>query len=69
LIVTVENQSVIGGLGGAVSEALGEAYPTKIIRLGLQDHFGETAKLRYMMHKYGIDAENIVSVILGALVK
>jgi transketolase len=67
LIVTVENQSIIGGLGGAVSEVLGEMYPTKIIRLGLQDHFGETATLRYMMHKYGIDSENIVKVISHAL--
>lgn len=63
LIVTVENHTIYGGLGSAVAETLCEEYPAKLVRLGLQDHFGETAKLDYMMHKYGIDHEAIVSRI------
>lgn len=59
MIVTAENQTVIGGLGSAVAEVLCEMQPARLIRLGLQDHFGETANLAYMMHKYGIDAESI----------
>ena len=62
-IVTVENHSIIGGLGSAVAEVLCEEQPTRLIRLGLQDHFGETAKLAYMMHKYRIDTDAIVETI------
>ena len=67
LLITVENHSVIGGLGSAVAEVLCEEQPAKLIRLGLQDHFGETAKLAYMMHKYGVDAESIVEAVKTAL--
>ena len=63
VIVTVENHSVVGGLGSAVAEVLCETQPARLIRLGLQDHFGETATLAYMMHKYGIDSESIISEI------
>lgn len=69
LIVTVENHTIYGGLGSAVAETLCEMQPTKLVRLGLQDHFGETAKLRYMMHKYGIDDASIVSTIRALLKK
>ena len=62
-LVTVENHSVIGGLGSAVAEVLCEEQPARLIRLGLQDHFGETAKLAYRIHKYGIDAEAIIQTI------
>lgn len=67
LIVTVENHTIYGGLGSAVAEALCEEYPCRLVRLGFQDHFGETAKLAYMMHKYGIDKEAIVSKICELL--
>lgn len=62
-LVTVENHTVYGGLGSAVAEVLCEEYPARLYRLGLQDHFGETAKLSYMMHQYGIDSEGIISEI------
>ncbi len=62
-LVTVENHTVIGGLGSAVAEVLAEQYPARLVRLGLQDHFGETAKLAYMMHQYGIDADAIVNAV------
>lgn len=62
-LITVENHTIYGGLGSAVAEVLCEEQPARLIRLGLQDHFGETAKLRYMMHKYGIDDETIVETV------
>ena len=62
-IVTVENHSINGGLGGAVAEALCECYPAKLKRLGLPDCFGETAKLDWLQHKFGIDADGIVSAV------
>lgn len=67
LILTAENHTTIGGLGGAVSETVSEVCPTKVIRLGIQDHFGETAKLDYMMRQYGIDADAIVKAALRHL--
>ncbi len=63
VVVTVENHTVNGGLGSVVAEVLCEDYPARLVRLGLQDHFGETAKLRYMMNKYGIDDESIVAKV------
>ncbi len=63
ILVTVENHTIYGGLGSAVAEVLCEEQPAKLVRLGLQDHFGETAKLKYMMHKYGIDTDAIVAKI------
>ena len=63
ILVTVENHTINGGLGSAVAEVLCEEQPARLVRLGLQDHFGETAKLRYMMHKYGIDDEAIVETV------
>lgn len=56
-VVTVENHTVIGGLGSIVAERLAEAGSAKrLIRLGLQDRFGHGASPRYLMREYGIDA-------------
>lgn len=63
VIVTAENHTIYGGLGSAVAEVLCEDQPARLVRLGLQDHFGETASLAYMMHKYGIDWEAIVAKV------
>lgn len=67
-IVTVENHSIIGGLGSAVSESLGRYGTNCKIRMeGLKDCFGETATLKYLMHKHGIDTEGIVATIRDAI--
>lgn len=66
-IITVENHSVIGGLGGAVAEAAAETVPGKIVRLGLQDCFGETATLDYMMDKFGVNAPHILQALENAV--
>lgn len=63
LIVTCEEHSVIGGLGGAVSEYVSQRYPTRIIRIGVLDSFGESGKPKDLMQKYGIDAKNIYETI------
>ena len=59
-ILTVENHSIIGGLGGAVSEVLSENYPTLIKRIGIKDTFGESGPLDDLFIKYGLTYENIV---------
>lgn len=58
-VVTVEEHSVIGGLGGAVAEVLAEKAPTKMLRIGINDVFGESGPAVQLLAKYGIDAEGI----------
>ncbi len=58
-IVTAEEHSVIGGLGGAVCEALSEAAPTPVLRIGIQDVFGESGPAAELLHKYQLDGEGI----------
>ena len=55
-VVTVEEHSVIGGLGGAVAEVLSEKAPTKMLRIGINDVFGESGPAVKLLEKYGIDA-------------
>jgi transketolase len=58
-VVTVETQSIIGGLGGAVCEVLSEALPTAVKRLGIPDRFGEVATEDYLFNKHGFGLEQI----------
>jgi len=58
-VVTVENQSILGGLGGAVCEILGEQCPTKVKRLGIPDQFGEVATEEYLFNKHGFGRKHI----------
>jgi len=58
-VVTVENQSIIGGLGGAVCEVLSENCPTPVKRLGVHDQFGEVASEEYLLNKHGMNVEHI----------
>lgn len=63
-IVTSEEHSIIGGLGSAVSEYLSENYPTKVIKHGVNDIFGQSGEGNEMLDKYGLRAENIVEIVL-----
>lgn len=58
-VVTVEEHSVIGGLGGAVCECLSEKMPTKVCRIGMYDRFGESGPAGALVAKYGLDADGI----------
>lgn len=58
-IVTVEEHSVIGGLGGAVCECLAENMPVPVKRIGINDVFGESGSAAELLKKYGLDAEGI----------
>ncbi len=53
-VVTAEDHTIIGGLGGAVAEALGELQPTPMRRIGIRDTFGESAANDDLLKKYGI---------------
>ena len=58
-VVTVEEHSIIGGLGSAVCEALSEVAPTPVLRIGVNDTFGESGPAKALIAKYGLDTESI----------
>ncbi len=63
LIVTIEEHQVAGGLGGAVAEYLSEIRPTKMIRIGMRDQFGQSGEPEELLRHYGMDKEAIVSKV------
>ncbi len=63
-LVSVEDHSVIGGLGSAISEILTEEYPTKLERMGMQDTFGKSGKAEELMEYFGLTAKSIVEKFL-----
>ena len=58
-VVTVEEHSVIGGLGSAVCDVLSEKLPTPVLKIGVMDVFGESGPAKELIKKYGLDAESI----------
>ena len=58
-VVTVEEHSVIGGLGSAVCDVLSEKAPTKVLKIGVNDVYGESGPAVELIKKYGLDAESI----------
>ena len=62
-VVTVEEHSVIGGLGSAVCDVLSEKAPTKVMKIGINDTFGESGPALELIKKYGLDAESIYEKI------
>ena len=62
-VVTIEEHSVVGGLGGAVCEVLSEKCPVPVKRIGIQDVFGESGPAGALLEKYGLDAKGIYAAI------
>ena len=59
-LISIEDHNVIGGLGSAIAEVLTDEYPSKLIRLGINDMFGKSGKATELMEYFGITAEEIV---------
>ncbi len=66
-VVTAEDHSIIGGLGGAVAETLGEHQPTPMRRVGLADTFGESGPNAPLLEKYGLTAAHIAAAARALL--
>ena len=62
-VVTVEEHSVIGGLGSAVCDALCAKCPTPVRKIGMQDVFGESGSAGELVKKYGLDADGVYKVV------
>ena len=67
VIVTVEEHSIIGGLGSAVAETVCEACPVPVVRVGVEDKFGASGPAVQMLKIYGLCAENIVEKTKAAV--
>ena len=68
-VVTAEEHSVIGGLGGAVCEALSERYPCPVMRVGVEDAYGRSGKVPELLEIYGLTAKNIAAKAKAAIAK
>lgn len=66
-IVTAEEHSIIGGLGGAVSEVICENYPVPVLKLGVNDTFGKSGPALELLKIFGLDAEHIVAKVKEAV--
>lgn len=66
-VVTVEEHSIIGGLGSAVAEVLAEKQPAKLLRIGVEDRFGESGPALKLLEKYELDAAGIYKKVKAFL--
>lgn len=63
-LISIEDHSIIGGLGTAISEVLIEEYPKKLIKLGIKDEFGKSGKARELLEYYGLTSDKIIDCLL-----
>ncbi len=66
-IVTAEEHSIIGGLGGAVAERLGEKHPVPVLRVGVNDEFGRSGKADEVLAYFGLTSEHIAEQAKAAI--
>ena len=68
-IFTVEDHSIIGGLGSSVLESLSDTMPVKVHRIGINDCFGKSGNARQLMQYFGIDAISIANAVERVITK
>lgn len=61
--ITVENHSIIGGLGSAICETLADKLPSKVYRIGVNDEFGQSGKAEELIEYYGLDSKTLAKRI------
>ena len=62
-LISIEDHSVIGGLGTAIADVLAQYYPAKLTKIGIKDMFGKSGKAEELMEYYGLTAENIIKEV------
>lgn len=67
LVVAAEEHSVIGGLGSAVCECLSESHPSRVLRIGVKDRFGQSGSARELLAEYGLTKDGVAEKIRRAL--
>ena len=68
-VVTAEEHNIIGGLGSAIAEVLGERLPTPMVRVGLKDTFGESGRPQELLEKYGLTKAGLIKAVHEVLAK
>lgn len=68
-VVTAEEHNIIGGLGSAIAEVLGEKQPTPMVRVGLKDTFGESGRPQELLEKYGLTKDALIKAVREVLIK
>jgi transketolase len=68
-VVTAEEHNIIGGLGSAIAEVLGEKQPTPMVRVGVKDTFGESGRPLELLEKYGLTKADLVKAVHEVLAK
>ena len=63
LAITVENHSIIGGLGSAICETLSDKLPSKVYRIGVNDEFGQSGTAEELIEHYGLDSKTLATKI------
>ena len=63
-IITLEDHSIIGGLGSAVCEVLSEEYPCEVTRMGINDTFGKSGKAEELLKYFKLTSEDIIEKVL-----
>jgi transketolase len=66
-VVTIEEHSIVGGLGGAVAECLSGSHPVPVERVGIDDRFAETGPYLDLLNKYGMSVEAIIAAAKRAV--
>jgi transketolase len=66
-VVTAEEHNIMGGMGSAVAEVLGEGQPTAMRRVGVMDTFGESGEAKELLDKYGLTSERIAEAATGLM--
>ncbi|DAA82262.1 MAG TPA: transketolase [Cyanobacteria bacterium UBA10660] len=69
LAITVENHSIIGGLGSAICETLADKLPSKVYRFGINDEFGQSGKAEELIEYYGLDSKTLAKRIRAIIKK
>lgn len=68
LVVTAEEHSIVGGLGGLVAEILSECEPRRIARIGIQDTWGESAPNAFLLDRHGLSPERVAERVMAELI-
>lgn len=69
LAITVENHSIIGGLGSAICETLADKLPSKVYRIGVNDEFGQSGNAEELIEYYGLDSKTLAKRIRAIIKK
>ena len=64
-LISVEDHSIVGGLGSIISDILVQYYPCRLLKMGVHDRFGESGKAEELMKKFEIDSDSIVEAVIN----